>query len=422
MKKVLGVFIGVLLLSTPCYGFSFGDGVDLLNKVQDTAEALSDSGSAQSVPSKNDAKAVAKEVSKQKNVSADSSEKKKSAPTKSVARQKEPTSKEKDLMTSVCRIFQDMPDLAAFNRDLGESREPENYKASKRYFERDYNKLVKLNPNIDSSNYKVWGKSFSERLAAGRKLITSNEATLNAYYNGKPNDEALQKIDDAVQFGRVGAKLIRDGADFDAMASYYSYYSKDKAAAVALDKAVLTYRKSEIEYCETHFVKPFRALYEEKRQEDERIAQQEEAKRQARARRRAEAEKADALKREKRDAERTKLAKENGFSTGFIVGIKSLLYRIERGAYDLDAAKECLIFPNRGDNYKVLSLMSGYVQYTSDFGSDFEQILLVREDGQFYSEGASLKDSYFQFIGIREGTTVLGARKQVGVFKVVHVE
>lgn len=315
---------------------------------------------------------------------------------------------ERDLLVQIVNHIQNMPTITSVNLDVSVDRNVEDYLEQKRWLERDYAELLKINPAIDS--YQVGGMAFSNILLQARMLIAKNDAVIAAAKNSRPDKKAIEAIETAILMGNAGTKQLmlfkQNQSRFDTLQKLYGFYTAGKSKAADIDPRILEYKKSEIVFCEENFVEPFLIL---KKERDEAALKKQAA--------------ADAERRQK-EIERKQLiqkkmdyAKSRGFKNGFYTGIFCFVEELADEGIKLSEAPTYLIEPAGSDDYTMQSLDSKFVYFCDEYDGKLLQIALIREPNKVYQQGSYLPDGKYQFVKFDDFVTALGTGVQIPIFK-----
>lgn len=285
----------------------------------------------------------------------------------------------------------------------------EQFDYESRHFEREataierlLSRLKDIDPDAANSSFEIYGKPFSDRLRATYATIDGNRKVIAAVKADAPNPEALAAVDDAL---RVARQAI---AGKNHLKESYAAYEENMAQASALDIRAIEKRRDEIEKWGVPLIARYRAA---EQAEQEKLAV-------AKAARNAEddARKRNAQRnRERAKAEAKKLGYEN-----IETGIAATIEQLREGSLTIRDAKKNLVDHDPGDEFRVQSVVGGYVVYAYQHRNAFFQVAVVPERDGFYGEGAELSTGLYAVQGMQALKTVLGAGTEIIVLKRVR--
>jgi len=106
---------------------------------------------------------------------------------------------------------------------------------------------------------------------------------------------------------------------------------------------------------------------------------------------------------------------------GYAEGIEDLLYRLKNGFTSFDVEKKYVYGISPHDDFVVNGIVDDYVIYIKRHDPD-TKIAILKRPGKLYQEGSYLdSDLFLSLQKIQEFKTVLGATKQVIVFKEINL-
>jgi hypothetical protein len=290
-------------------------------------------------------------------------------------------------------------------------REMETYNDCSRWYKRDMTELLRICPQAKSLTCEIGGRRFCDTVNRVDAIISENDKLIGAEASNRPNPKALMLIDRLRLPVKSCFNTNEDGSPttYERWEEVYQQCVADMAKAKEIDPRIFDRRKTEIAFINDVFIPKYLEI---KKAHDE----QEKLAREAQEAVIAAAEKADTERYQKMKGE----AKQLGFDAPSI-GIVNTIDSISQGMYSLKASQKYLIYSDAADDFRVQSVMGDYIIYACDRNSrEIIQIAVVRDRDQFYGEGNALPGAKYKIIGSSTFQTVLGAQKDLIIFKAVE--
>ena len=232
---------------------------------------------------------------------------------------------------------------------------------------RNFKHLIKFIENVE---YNYWDKARTEKKIAEAQCYC-NEMNKYDYRKivSKENDYTLK---DFVKMAKLCAE------NFESVKAGYPKFIAENDARIA----------------------------KEKKAEEERIKQ-------------ARAREAERQKREKERAQKiSKLATKEGFD-GYYTSTLNFLEALRTGRMSVKEAKRQLLYIDDKSNFKVNSIVGGYVIYvsTNNRTFDIDTIAVDKEWGETYIDDSNLLKGGYKFVKIKTFSNALGGEVDVPVFE-----
>ena len=313
-------------------------------------------------------------------------------------------------------------------------------------------------PTIEHSNYNVNGKAFNSifepcmnkikttetklygNSSAQQKVLSTSTPTTHStnhviptqtttnttptVVNNRPNEKARDHLRGAFMLCDTAKHLKEKGKLSDKKISLlYDHYHRAIEKAQAEDSRVNNWKKETIAECNQLITQQYLVI-EEKKREAKALA--EASQRQAQLEREAQSKKEDETREKEKEEDfqrRLTRAKSLGYKS-LEQGITIFLAKLKHNDLSMSSAKTSLVLKSYKDRFKVSSIVGNQIiySYMQEGFDDFriKQIAVAKIANRFYEEDTPLPAGYYAFTGVREFTTVLGATKQIAMFKMVE--